>query len=1252
MATLNDVVDELYITKRTSSPWNFDVFIKGVNSVTTRPVSSKRSTASGSSGGNQDSGRLRRQRIGDQLFEKQPPFGVVEKHTRRNPYFKHGIVLGAQIDTLLHNGSVTKEDIESLFNRELQRIPANELPVKLSLTSRLRSLFSTKVEFNPDAPLTEAEVDATRLFNFTSSSSRVAASSYDPANKGDIDIETTTIEQLLDTEVFGKYLPEGMLAEFQGITSAGEGTRIASKDKLERMSDMFAVLNRGDSKEARHAILLMFLAQCKAMEENRLFGESTARKYICFLVYALGTYGRRYNEALQREENVSDFLDFWRKQENKRQLREKVALDNKLWNDSLDLTLISDADIRFYGRFVRRTDAADDDGEFTSEKFLEHLKSINSPTLLPRSPINFPVDRAMQVVKEIGAPFYEYSLVRNIASWLVEGDDVLRIVLHDVILLRHCIEEALLRLRQTGITNLTPISQYASRRNLLAYMANLERTDDAKDNIASYIGFVKGREIINVEDDDDDDDAVGADVTVTTYPRPLETRLNHGIVVREASHLDHRRHRRRRRHSPNSDLYHVAAYKDTGMGKHVGYASYNSKTGQLVDLDYSEDRVREALIGAIQEIHPRCHGEIEKIGDDMTSSSSSSSSSPSTTTLTLKLSYDYKSLLAEAGQTNERPHVLMFWLTRSYSSTPPIVVNVERTRKGRQTFVFKVNEDFIPNDVSLNIDSYSHFTSETGNPMRNLAGSSYVSLAELVGNRGAPITLNLRVAASDVHTTKAKLTLQCDYSSLQPRSDSVKEDDDDQHSTCSLVKDYINSNHRFYENHPPISRSIAHTTVFKFRCRQNYVPGVLFDNFRLPHSQEAYYLNALKNALQLRLPQEPIKNIESAWQRVDSKLHTVLSMLTSYAVACKYLRDSVDNNVKGAGQWDVQRVEEIDSFDTVRHTDNGDCEDKTKEILLHAMELKYNSKSFKSPVFTEIRSILDNYVFCSTLCAVSQSSISKEDFNDRKEILDAHMSAHECAVAIPNYTFFSALRKSSPKHKLFDLYTQEEQNRGRGDRLYILEGTGSLAPEPRESTEYRDEIQFAYEKSVPHRHLTGQIFYDIDSDDIFYKIIVNLMTPEFYLRTGYIGFEFLVINEEGKRGAFFSDLMNISNDSQTKVMITETPRLSPLTFNRSMRVTDDNFPLVTLEAPLEIPRAILRIAERLTFQTNEERKEIPRHEDCYIVQCLFEYMTEEKIVSIIKGAQSQRLNVVCYVEALKLDYVTKQVFGRYTLIFY
>ena len=454
-----------------------------------------------------------------------------------------------------------------------------------------------------------------------------------------------------------------------------------------------------------------------------------------------------------------------------------------------------------------------------------------------------------------------------------------------------------------------------------------------------------------------------------------------------------------------------------------------------------------------------------------------------------------------------------------------------------------------------------------------------------------------------------------------------------------------------------MTEAIAHTTVFKFHCQNAYVPGTLFDNFRIPQSREAYYLNALKNALQIRLPQSPVTNVEATWSSLDKqkRVHVIMSLLTVYAVACKYLRDSVDNNVEGAARWSEDNVEEIDSFDSMRHIDNGDCEDKTKEILMHAMELKYNSQAFSSSVFSDIRSILNEYVFCSTLCAVSKSSISKQDFLVRPEVLDAHMKAHECAVAIPNYTFFSALQRASPHHELFSLYTEEERLLGKDERLYILEGTGSLAVEPRESTEYRDDLVSAYEEmfdDTASRHMTQQIFYDIeDDDDGFYKIIVNLMTPEFYLRTGYIGFEFLVVNERGQRGAFFSDLLNIS--ANQSVRIVETPRLSPLTFNRSMRITEDNFPVVPLEAPLEaLPQAILNTARRLTLQTNADRKVIPRHEDCFIVQCLFEYMTEEKIRSIIQSAEESQLNVVCYIEAIKLDYISGQTFGRYTLIFY
>lgn len=1386
-----DFADQFFIYKRTHSAKKFNLFLQGVNHGLQTPdddgeylrhARKRNSLPSTSSSSSSSSSTFKRQRtinefIGADLFNDDQDSAV----DFDDNFIQDGMEVGLLLKDALKHGVVKTEVIQELFDKAVARIPSGEKHVNLPDNSNLRLLFTFRWNnlFNPDAPLNDQEIRESSIF------SNLPDFDSHELESPKLDINDFSIYDLTTT-VFADYVDRARVQQFELLTLGESNSPLPTAEDIRVLAHFFKALGRGGDKEDQVSSMVKFILQCKSTSTASLFLEPFSRKYVYFLVRALATYTTAYNkneDELDIDEDditvvrdYNTFLKVWQLMKSNEQFHKKVALDNKMWNDAFDLHTTDDDTLRFYSRFVQGLE-----NTFTHDTFIAYTTELGLAESLSKSPINFPVNRAMKEIKRIGRTQYELTLLDNLMSWLIEGDKNVRVVLHDVVMLKHCIEEAYDRMRISNDIQKLPPSQFVTRREFIKYLFLIENINKDAVYIRNYISVVKiahshpssvpspsenndtllpsstnssssssssssglldisNSELYSVppsffrfpsptgqdfyrpasqdsqtptsddfqtytsddsqplsfddsqtlapehvippsppfldpriyDDDDDDDDWVGEDILLPsssssssssitpTYPNPLTSRLEHGIIVREVSYLDnHRRHHPRRRrhlsnHSDTDDdgFYHVAAYKNTAVGCNIGHASYDVKAKKVVDFDYTEDRVRAALIGAIHDAHPHVRKDDiviplkQRIGDDLELPSSSSSM---TTPLTLDLSFTYDSKLAETGQTNETPHVLMFWLSRSYSDTPPIVVNVEETRKSRLTMTFNVDRDYIPENVSLNIDSYSHFTSETGNSMRNLAGSAHVALADLL--RNSSVTLNLRVAASDAQIIKGVLVLRCNTSSLLPRaSHNGEHARDDTQSTIEHVKNYITDNRRFYDSHPPISRSIMHTTVFKFRCRQNYVPGVLFDNFRIPQSQETYYLNALKNALQLRLPQSPIINIEEAWHRVDSKLYTVLSMLTSYAVACKYLRDSVDNNVKGTKKWDASKVEEIDSFDTVRHTDNGDCEDKTKEILLHVMELKHNSKDFQSPLFPEIREILDNYVFCSTLCAVSHSSISKTDFDERREVFDMHMNAHECAVAIPNYTFFSALRRNSPKHKLFDLYTQEEQDRGKGDRLYILEGTGSLVPEPRESTEYRDNIQIAYENGVSHRHLSNQIFYEIESDDAFYKIIVNLMTPEFYLRTGYVGFEFLVINDKGERGAFFSDLMNIT--SNTKVMITETPRLTPLTFNRSMRVTEDNFPLVMLEAPLEIPRMILNTAKRLTFRTTESRAVVPRHEDCFIVQCLFEYMTEEKILSIIKGAQAQQLNVVCYVEALKLDYVTKRVFGRYTLIFY
>lgn len=723
------------------------------------------------------------------------------------------------------------------------------------------------------------------------------------------------------------------------------------------------------------------------------------------------------------------------------------------------------------------------------------------------------------------------------------------------------------------------------------------------------------------------------------------TREQSRTVLRKASYLD----MRPRPDEKYAAYEHVVASEGTAIGEHVGHAVYVKDTGETKLLKYDGPRTRTLLEDFVLASSDK--SDIKGFTGERLDLISAS------TTLNVDLVIDYKSNLSLSGKTKDRPYRMFVYLSQSFQVSEPFIFDTSEARGPQKVSLsLKVRQSTIPEHTNINFDSYSLYTNDDGIVGVNQSGFASVRLALLVKSKRGR-SLELRVPTSILKKVKGRVNVQCKAVSLPFDVPDVKESDilAEQRKTVSIISAYIQENKSFYKKYPPVFSVLQYVTVFQYHCRTGVIPGSLFDMFRLPRSNEEFYVNIMRVSIQRLFPGVDISDVYSTWSTMEEplKLRAAMAAVTIYASTCTYSQDAIDNNVAGK-KWSRSNIELIDSFDTLRHTQTADCEDKDQEILQEVAEIKYNRKDFQSALMREVRKLFKRFIFFSTLCCVSKGSIS---FSDIAENKSGSLVAHECAIAIPNYTFFEALKRSDPEHTLLSAYSERTRGLGRNDRIYILEGTGNLDPLPREEDPQRKAVEKKVKKfsSGATSLLFEQYFYTASatSNDSFYKLFVNLMTPEFFVHRGLPCVEFLLVGKHNKRGVFFSDLLDI--DKHLDVKIVETPRIPLITFNKSMRLVDDNFPQISLQPcsqELDITDEMRTIVRRLTCVNAPNRSEVPAHEHCDIMQCRFELMTERRITTLLRDAKSNDLNILCRIEALSRNFIDGKLFGCYTLIFY
>ena len=720
----------------------------------------------------------------------------------------------------------------------------------------------------------------------------------------------------------------------------------------------------------------------------------------------------------------------------------------------------------------------------------------------------------------------------------------------------------------------------------------------------------------------------------------LAARKNN-IVLREVSALDAGLSAVK-----GENMHYIGAYHSHAFGAKLGAIAYSPVSKKIVAMETTpgnEKTIGALLVSHVNELFPGTN-----IGDSATTLEFDEVVVPKITLhdLIIDATINYRPNLA--GGTHENPHGIYFYLSRSFSVSDPIFVSADDAMAGKRLqMTYKVKYPEIRGHAMLNVDSYAEVVDVTSDKCVNQSGYAARRLADVVQCKSSKFFL--KVPNSDSQLCKGDVMITVHSVSLPVRPHATvttkKEWKIDHAASQKLVKQYINANRAFYRKHPNIVSSVQNITVFEYAGREGIIPGSMFDVFKLAPSKEPYFTQVLGFAIQHRRPDIDITSYDlNDWVKLDEKVKVCILMdvIRMYVNYCPYIRDMADNNTFG-GKWSCANIELIESFDYIRQRDAGDCEDFSREMLQTVMEIKYNLRNSQSAAIQELRRLAEMFIFASILCGVSREAMSLKELS--KGNVELH--GHECAVAIPNYIFFEALRRNNSQHPIFKLYTPEEQTAGVGQQIYILEGTGCLFPEPRDKTPHYAEIEAAFNKERVFSGIVDpMIFYHPNRDTGFYKQMISILTPELFLKTGYLGFEFLMCQKHDKgifRGVPFSLLLDIY--AHQDIQIIQAPDMSPEVFRAASRIDDDNFPPIAF-TPGSITQDMRNVCATLT--TGRPRP----GQDVFQFQVKFAQMTPELVTKISQFAQTHRWNVLCVAEPLKLSFSTGDNVGGYFIFIF
>ena len=605
--------------------------------------------------------------------------------------------------------------------------------------------------------------------------------------------------------------------------------------------------------------------------------------------------------------------------------------------------------------------------------------------------------------------------------------------------------------------------------------------------------------------------------------------------------------------------------------------------------------------------------------------------------LKIRIRYSYEPILS--GAHREEQAELRIYLSTDVSTQ--VCILLPTTTPVETTLIFRLRSGAITADCIMNLDAYARYRNEDGTMCVNQAGYSNSLLSSVLS--GQLFETSLTVRNSHEKHSKGEVRLQV----LSAATERGRRFDENAPLAAVLsrmqrdndaVLEYARRNQDFYNQYRPRVKSIERITVYLQQTRVGCVPGALFDVFRLHKPDEEYYLNSLHIAVQRRFGASLKVDLETRWLRdCEPRLQTAcaMDMLCVFVTACPYITDEVDNNDEKRGRWNAKLVELIESFDDVFSRNAGDCEDFARAILRLYYEILLGKEYFQSKVMRAVAAIFERFIVFSLLCGVSTASIRDASSGD------SQLNGHEAAIALPKAVFYEALRRRQPHHSVLATASAAELSAGADDCIYVLEGTGMLRPEPSKSTSVaeliRNSVSSAQQQrsSAPEEDLADAsvlMHYDPRAPNNFYKLMVTLITPYFFLKWGHGFVEFLLVYQKSQncteRGVWFTELLNLHSDR--RVGCEAAPMISEYVFGAFEHVSKDDYPLHSLHsAPLT--DEMCDLAARSTYiqpgaAIDDDHVEIPdTHSYSFFIN--INRMNQWRAASIVSLAKKAGLSV-------------------------
>jgi hypothetical protein len=573
-----------------------------------------------------------------------------------------------------------------------------------------------------------------------------------------------------------------------------------------------------------------------------------------------------------------------------------------------------------------------------------------------------------------------------------------------------------------------------------------------------------------------------------------------------------------------------------------------------------------------------------------------------------------------------------------------------------------------PRDCLLNFDVYARHKNEKDEWCLNQAGYGNLLFNSIFFKDKQLIDLNVTNSRKQDISKGTLVVSLCKKDSIcqlrySNKPHSVEEITKELESHERTIAAYIEDNRLFYNQYPATASSVQNVTVFVDQTRVGYLPGSMFDVFRVPKAREEFYLNLLEISLKryFKIFDRTTDVIDRYWLNageIDPKFRSKITMriLTAYVTACPYITDEMDHNkAKQSRYWDPNLVEMIESFDNMFPRDAGDCEDFSRAILRLVCELKFHSSSFQSQAMHLVCENVDKFIFCSVLCGVSNKALT--GVPKRGTTYHGKLNGHEGVFAIPKYTFYESLKRHDPNHIILQQASNVELRKGSCDSVYVLEGTGMLIPEPSADTkaeEYTEQVVSKCSeilKSYPVKHGRTYFHYDPKSKNNFYKMMITLLTPEFFMN-GLPYVEFLLHyknknNRYGTRGVWFNDLLNVRE--QKDVAIAPSPQLSSNVIYSYTRIGKDQYPMTSLKK-LPLSNKMLDIEKQLTFESTKKQIALDKNisQTWYI---RFDAMNQSVIDGVKQICQLCGLSVRTRAEPMRINDNGHHV-GCYAVEFY